>query len=317
MSPGAPQNWEADGMSRPDFFVVGAPKCATTAMHAYLKQHPAIFMPQEKELHHYGSDLAGLPSTLSEAAHHALFDGAENAVRIGETCIWALYSENGPREIYQAHPQAQIVILLRNPVEMLYALHNEYLIHAIEDIAVLARALDAEPDRKRGKRLPRNGLFPPQIYAYHDIATFSIQVERYFHTFGRDRVHVILYDDLKRDTATVFRRLLEFLGVDPSFTPEFQVINPSRRLRSVRLQRLLVASSGLTQGSYRRILPFKRERILKIAGALEKWNLRSKSRPPMMPALRRRLEGEFAVEFKRLAELIDRDLSHWSTRAAS
>jgi hypothetical protein len=303
-------------MRRPDFFVVGAPKCATTAMHAYLKEHPSIFMPQQKELHYFGSDLAGLPSTLSQAAHHAMFSGAESAARVGETCIWALYSESAACEILQAHPQAQIVILLRNPVEMLHALHAEYLIHAIEDIAVFSRALDAEPDRKRGKRLPRNGRYPHRIYAYHDIATFSIQVERYLQTFGRARVHVILYDDLKRDTAAVFRRLLAFLGVDASFTPDFQVINPGRFVRSVPLQRLLVASSGFTQGWCRRILPFQRERVMKIAAALEQWNLRTSGRPPMTPALRCRLEADFAAEIKRLGELIDRDLLHWLTRAA-
>ena len=30
-------------MRGPDFFIVGAPKCATTAMHEYLRKHPSIF----------------------------------------------------------------------------------------------------------------------------------------------------------------------------------------------------------------------------------------------------------------------------------
>jgi hypothetical protein len=37
----------------------------------------------------------------------------------------------------------------------------------------------------------------------------------------------------------------------------------------------------------------------------------------MAPALRRRLEEDFATEIKRLGELIDRDLLRWFTRAAS
>jgi hypothetical protein len=61
----------------------------------------------------------------------------------------------------------------------------------------------------------------------------------------------------------------------------------------------------------------ERERIVKIAGALEQWNLRTRGRPPMMPALRRRLEADFAAEIKRLGELIDRNLLHWMNRGVS
>jgi hypothetical protein len=41
----------------PDFFIVGAPKCGTTAMAAYLSSHPEVFMAR-KEMHCFGSDLS-------------------------------------------------------------------------------------------------------------------------------------------------------------------------------------------------------------------------------------------------------------------
>jgi hypothetical protein len=34
----------------PNFVVIGATKSGTTALHRYLKQHPEIFMSQQKEL---------------------------------------------------------------------------------------------------------------------------------------------------------------------------------------------------------------------------------------------------------------------------
>src|SRR5918996_1338215 len=52
--------WERDYghriMTRPDFFIVGAPKTGTTSLHQYLRQHPGIFMPAVKELNYFGSD---------------------------------------------------------------------------------------------------------------------------------------------------------------------------------------------------------------------------------------------------------------------
>ena len=42
---------------KPDFFIVGAPKCGTTSLYYYLRQHPQIFMPDYKEPHYFGKDL--------------------------------------------------------------------------------------------------------------------------------------------------------------------------------------------------------------------------------------------------------------------
>jgi hypothetical protein len=290
----------------PDFFVVGAPKCGTTAMHDYLRQHPGIFMPEQKELHFHGSDLAGLPSTLSAAEHAALFREVAGARRVGETCIWALYSTKAARAIKAAQPGARIVVMLRNPVDMMYALHSELLYQAVEDITRFDRALDAEDDRRRGRRRPCRGLYPDAIYFYRAVATFSEQVERYLAEFGPGRVHVILHDDLKRDTPGVYRALLVFLDVDPSFAPEFSVINPNKRIKSTALQHALFNPMCRSWKVLKRlsVYPWVGRRIV----AAARWNVLYGPRPPMAAAVRRRLEAEFAPEIGRLGRLLGRDL---------
>ena len=40
----------------PDFFIIGAPKCGTTALYSYLDVHPATFMSPVKEPHHFTVD---------------------------------------------------------------------------------------------------------------------------------------------------------------------------------------------------------------------------------------------------------------------
>jgi hypothetical protein len=42
---------------KPNFFIVGAPRCGTTALYTFLKQHPDIFMADDKEPHFFGRDL--------------------------------------------------------------------------------------------------------------------------------------------------------------------------------------------------------------------------------------------------------------------
>jgi hypothetical protein len=122
-------------MSRlPDFFLVGAPKSGTTALHVFLGEHPEIFMPDLKELHFYGSDLAGLESQLTPTQHAALFAEIHGRKRVGETCIWALYSNRAAAEIRLAVPDAQIIVMLRNPVDMMHALHSEHGFWGTENI---------------------------------------------------------------------------------------------------------------------------------------------------------------------------------------
>jgi Sulfotransferase domain len=294
-----------------DFFVVGAPKCATTAVHAYLRGHPEIFMPAQKELHFFGSDLSKLPSQLTEEQHRQLFVDAGDARRVGETCIWALYSREAARSIHDYNPAARIVIMLRNPVEMLHALHAEYLIHGIEDIAHFAGALEAQDDRQKGKRLPLRGMYPTQLYAYHAIGRFSEQVERYLKVFGRDRVHVVLYEDFKADPSLEYGRLLRFLGVSADPRPDFKVINPSRVLRSCALQRVLVSSASLTRGWPRSLLPMPERHRSKLGQTLARWNLRVAPRPLLDSRLRVQLQTEFAADIVALGELLRRDLKCW------
>ena len=52
---------------RPNLFIVGAPKCGTTAWVEYLRTHPDIFFPEIKEPHYFATDLPGMRWTDSLA----------------------------------------------------------------------------------------------------------------------------------------------------------------------------------------------------------------------------------------------------------
>ncbi|MBN1394958.1 MAG: sulfotransferase [Pirellulales bacterium] len=301
----------------PDFFLVGAPKCGTTAMHAYLKLHPRIFMPQAKEIHYYGSDLSRLASQLSAERHAALFAEAKADQIAGETCIWALYSRRAAEEIRRELPRAKILVMLRNPVDMVYAQHSEFVYQWVEDIVDFRRALAAEEDRKRGKRLP-NSVYsvPPEVLFYRETAKYAVQVERYLDAFGARNVHVIIYDDLRRDSHGVYRAVLEFLEVDPRRHIEMPVINPNKRVRSVRLRKLMNRPSPALRRLCETMIPWEAVRR-RWFERLDAWNVGYRPRPPMSGNTRRRLQAEFAADVERLGRLLGRDLMHWVDRPSS
>jgi hypothetical protein len=105
-------------MKKPDFFIVGAPKCGTTSLSEYLKQHPEIFMSEPKEPHFFGTDLESYWGGRFERyrdvhKYLSLFANVQDEIRVGEASPWYLYSKRAAEEIKQFNPASRIIILLR------------------------------------------------------------------------------------------------------------------------------------------------------------------------------------------------------------
>jgi len=300
-------------MKRPDFFIVGAPKCGTTAMNAYLQAHPQIFVPDRKEIHFFGTDLENA-SRPTEQEYLAYFQGVKDEQRVGEASVWYLYSQQAAAEIKRFSPQASIVIMLRNPVDMLHSLHNQMAFNGHEDIRSFEEALGAEPERKAGKRIPRTAgwrnvpFCRPHLY-YSEVARYSEQVERYFDEFSRENVLVILFDDFRRDAAASYRQTLQFLGVDEAFQPDFKVINASKQPRSRLFQKLLLNPPRAIANAIQAVTPARLHRRLFVG--LQQFNTEYVPRSPLDPQLRERLQQVFRADIDRLGQLLKRDLALW------
>lgn len=296
-------------MKKPDFLIVGAPKCGTTALNAYLMQHPEIFLPKKKEIHFFGADLVFSAPRPNEQTYLAHFSEANGEKRVGEAAVWYLYSKRAATEIKEFNPSTRIIIMLRNPVEMMYALHAQRLYNDNEDIYDFQEALAAENERKQGWRLYKNAANIMGFF-YRDAATYTPQVQRYLQVFGRDNVHVIIFDDLKSATPQVYRDTCEFLEVDSQFLPQFSIVNANKSVRSKALRSLLRYPSPWALALLRSLVPTRPRHKLK--DGLKRFNRKYEPRAPMNPELRRSLQAEFLPEVERLSALLKRDLTHWS-----
>lgn len=302
-------------MRKPDFFLVGAPKCGTTAMAQYLAARPDIFMAR-KEMHFFGSDLhfrrqfyrRNLEQYLAE------FEGWKDQARGGEASVWYLFSKRAAAEIKEFNPNARIVIMLRDPVEMLHSMYYTFRWDGNEHLPTFEEALAASEDRRAGKRIKRQAYFL-QGLVYGEIARFAEQVRRYFNSFGRERVHVVVYDDLAVDINAVYRHTLDFLEVNSTRVENyFDPINSNKFVKSSAMRTImsepLLRSATL---AIRPLLPrFIFGALQKVDEKLRKMNSRDGQRPPLAPELRQRLQREYAPEVDRLSELLGRDLTHWS-----
>ncbi len=287
-------------------------------MAEYLGQHPDVFMPENKDSTTFGSDLdfrhnVNHPPDKFRVAREVFlswYERAETEKRLGEASVAYLFSRRAAAELHELNPQSQVIVMLRNPVDMIYSLHSHFLFDLNEDIEDFEEAINAEDDRRQGRRVPPTA-FVPSMLVYHDVAKYTEQLERYWQVFGRDRVHVIIFDDFREDTAQVYHKTLEFLGVDPSFEADLRVVNAAKRLRSRALADFLVNPPWPLRPVAERL---SRVGWLRKAvnSALVRFNTVQQRRELMDPELRDRLNRDFQPEVEQLSEMLGRDLTHWT-----
>jgi hypothetical protein len=297
-----------------DFFIVGAPKCGTTAMYSYLKSHPDVFFPEKKEPHFFGRDLdfSGRPRMTFEE-YLQLYSDAKPNQKLGDASVFYLLSKTAAQELKAYNPDAKIIIMLRNPVDAMHSFHSQRLYNGTEDIEDFADAIAAEADRREGRRMPariglRQGLF------YHEVVSFADQVERYFEAFGRAPIHIILHEDLCADLPGCFRNLCAFLGIDTSHEPVFDAVNANKVVRFPWLRDALAERPRALSLAGRMLLPSASLRR-RLRDAIKSMNRVTQRRIPIPPEVRSRVLNELGPSIEKLEQLLDRDLGSW--RSAS
>jgi hypothetical protein len=284
-------------------------------MAHYLGQHPDVFMAR-KELHFFGHDLSFGKRFYRRSAQAYLgeFANWRGQRRAGEASVWYLASETAAGEIHAFNPGARIIIMLREHSEMLHSLYHMFRFDGNEPLKSFEEALMAEDDRRAGRRLG-HGTYLAQGLVYRQAARYTEQVKRYFEIFGRDRVHVVLYDDFSANLPQTYDATLEFLGVEPLPRPNgFKVINEHRCAKHAILHAIL--RNGTLRGAVLRTRQCMPKWLFKSLQRAEEWIWKFNTRPArrglMAAELRASLKFEFADDVKSLSQLLGRDLTHWS-----
>ncbi len=302
---------------RPNFFLIGAPKCGTTALASYLAEHPQVLMSVPKEPHYFATDLPGIRWTTDLRHYQSLFEAADRIVcRYGDASVWYLYSREAIAHIRDYNPDARLIVLLRNPADMVYSLHGQFLYNPIENIPNFRKAWESSQSRKKGQNIP--ALCSAQELLYYDeVARYGEQLERVYHYFPREQVRVFLYEDFAVNPAAVYSEVLQFLDLDIYDREDFPVINSRKAVRSQRtqyaLRRTLDAMHRFRMGvQYRMGIDLSRLYIHgPVMKALVRWNLKQPTRVPLSPEIRRIIQNNYRDDGMKLASLIGRDLSRW------
>lgn len=259
----------------PDFFLVGAAKAGTTALQQALDTHPEIYMSPLKEPNYFCDDIKvetlrknvqkkieadNIPLWIKqgmkgfrwraylrdENLYKKLFDFARADQQKGEASVSYLYSKNASARIYEANPNAKIIIVLRNPVERAFS-HFKME----KRMGWLQENLSSAFERHKTNKQPKWGCDPLFLAG----GLYAEQVERFHTKFPSNQLNIVWYEDLKKDPSGTLKKMFTFLGVDPTRIDTSTVMTKSNEALENKLEAIHQALiPGATKVRFRRLL---------------------------------------------------------------
>jgi hypothetical protein len=305
---------EEDSRRAPDFFIVGHPKCGTTALFEMLRVHPQIFMPDCKETQFFATELGSRPGDEGRtlAQYLDLFAPAGPGQQAGEASVSHLWSRAAAAGIAELRPDAKIIAILREPAAFLRSLHLQFVQTRVESESDFREALALEEARREGRELPASSAHWPLKLLYSDYVRYVEQLRRYEELFPAENILVLIYDDFRRDNEETVRRVLRFLEVDVSVALAASDANPSVRVRSTRvndtLQSLMMGRgpvSGAIKAGVKAVTP-RAARLRAFEAFRERFVYAEPA--PVDDGVTGELRRRFAPEVFALDQHLERDL---------
>jgi len=295
----------------PNFLIVGGAKCGTTSLHHYLRQHPQVFMPDNKEPLFMVSAIYEklsrkdprhkivetiLPPSFKDYLN--LFKQAKNQKARGEASSpYLYYYQTAIPKIKEYLGDVKIIIILRNPVERAFSSYKHLLKYGCENDS-FENLLEREEER-RGENWDILN-FPKALGFYHN------QVKAYMDNFTN--VKVCLLDDLKNRHAELLEEIYKFLNIDTSIVPNTEIIFNQSIISRFGFLHYLLFKENIVRNIARLMLGkiISEDKISQIG-----YYLRGKNRIKMKPGTREFLKRLYRPDILKLQNLIGRDLSHW------
>jgi hypothetical protein len=285
------------------------PKCGTTALYEYLRDHPQIFLPSLKEPHFFSEELRAHRSVFSWKDYVKLFAGAGPAHRaVGEASPYYLPSRVALPRIRSQMKDARLIVMLRPPDAFLRSLHSDMCWICCDDQPDCEMAWRLQDQRQAGQSVPR--LCPaPWMLHYRELASFGSHLRRCYELFRRDQVLVLLLEDLQKSPQAVYEKVLAFLGLETDCRSDFPRVNASKRNRSVLLARCYESIyQSLPRGAIR---IGKQLGLGAVKRMLVRMNTQRSAPAEWRDGFRREVLRELDADIVELSRLLGRDLSHW------
>lgn len=265
-----------------DFLIIGAAKSATTWLQRSLQADPTIYMPNP-ELHYFSREYhRGDDWYLDQ------YQPSDETALIGEKSNSYMEAPDAAERVAKSLPDVRLIVQLRNPVDRAYS-----------DYCMLYRRGEVgrnveehlDPRKNADQRFIADGFYCDQIQRFADL-------------YPKDRILILLYEDVKNDpqkNVALTRAFIGAVGEQPEVSVQSKVKDKTTPMIDPSLKRWLKPLKPIVK-------PFRQNRYFKklhsqVAAPIEY--------PAMPDDIRRRLVDHYAGEAARLGALTGRDLTDW------
>lgn len=196
----------------PSFLIIGAQKAGTSALFKMLAQHPKLIAPKVKELDFFRDParVAQGPAAYAKCFPVKPFRG--EGFSTFEASPAYMFEPVIAERIHAWFPHMHCVAVLRDPVQRAFSAWNmfrQFQNHpkysALHDPRGFDQAVAEEI----------SGAPVPFSHRYIAHGYYAAQLRPFIQLFGRQRVHVINYKDLKRAPADALQRICAAVGLPP------------------------------------------------------------------------------------------------------
>jgi hypothetical protein len=297
----------------PDFYVIGAPKAGSTALHDALLHHPQLYLSPVKEPKFFLCE--GRPTNQNGPgdAHSAqewvwrgadyerLFAGAPAGTLKGESTPFYLWDFDAHRRIQAATPDAKLIAVVRDPIDRAYSNWAHLWCDGLEPERDFLAACDLEDGRAE------RGWAP--FWRYEGLGRYGEQLRHLFAFFPRSQVHVLKYRELVGQPQETLDRICRFLGVEDGRISTVPSSNVSTWVEAtpVNLALQRVVRFGAALGAHAPPQVWRKASV----PLLDVLHRGGKHRPPLDPDVRKVLIDRVAEDNALLSELMGISYADW------
>ena len=206
----------------PDFYLIGAQKCGTSALYDYLVQHSCIHPCTTKEPRffdkYYSRGLnwykSCFPYAIQKKIETKLF---HRKFLTGEATERYFEHPHVPERIKRVTPNSKFIVLLRNPITRAYSHYNMRYESKKEDLS-FEQAINHEKERTKGEfeKMLKDENYYSKEYFHHSYLDRGIYVEklkRWMKVFPKEQFLILKSEEFFKDPNTTYNQVLKFLGL--------------------------------------------------------------------------------------------------------
>ena len=296
----------------PNFLIVGAAKSGTSSLHNYLNQHHQVFMPSyNKEGMKVKEPRFLIKDLVQHRLHNgiwtfeeyqSLFDDVKDEKAIGEsTVLYLYYYKHAINNIkHYLGEDVKIIIMLRNPADRAYSAF-QHVSRVFKENNSFERSLEIETGR-----LEREENLTPMVM-YKEMGMYYEMVKAYMESFKN--VHIIFYEDFRDKIESEMNKTYNFLGISNNIEIDFITKHNvgGKRWKDEKMKHVFMKDNPM-KSILKSALPKKfRKGILH-----HLVNASTNKVVPMKEEVRKGLNDYFKLDIKKLSELLNKDLNHWT-----